>query len=530
MVLQELGAQINTALGKLNSAVVDDEAIDAVLKEIAGALLKSDVNVRVVSELRDNIRRQCQSEAFSASGTNKTRFVRNAVFRELVSVLSPEKEPFKPKKGKANVFMFVGLQGAGKTTTVAKFANYWQKKGWKTAMVCCDTFRAGALDQIKQNAVKLHVPFYGDPLEADPVKLAKVGTKHFRDEKYEIILVDTSGRHRQESELFEEMEQVMDVVSPDEVIFVMDSTIGQSVKEQAEAFKQSVDVGSVIVTKLDGHAKGGGALSAVAATGAPITFIGTGEHFDQFEKFEASSFVSRLMGMGDVKGLMEKIKDQQHLIDDQDMVERLKKGEFTLRDFRKHLDMVLGMGDVGDTISMIPGLSQILQQNSGGAAHAQNTFKVFMTCFDSMTEDELDGIFRTREKDPKDSKRFRLVYEKELTESRIRRIARGAGVDMGVVYGLLQQYNMYSGMMSSLGKKGFAGRAGDQKFQNMMQRNPNQMMKHLTQAMDPRMLQMLGGRDNLQEMMKQMGGMEGMQDMMRKMGAGGGLGGMPKRR
>ncbi|CAN0484202.1 unnamed protein product, partial [Ectocarpus sp. 8 AP-2014] len=171
-------------------------------------------------------------------------------------------------------------QGAGKTTTIAKFAHYWQRKGWKVAMVCADTFRAGAFDQLKQNATKLRCPFYGSYSEADPVRIADEGVQQFKQEKYEVIIVDTSGRHKQEDALFDEMKEIQEAVQPDNTTLIMDATQGQAVFDQAKAFHEAVAVGSVIITKLDGHAKGGGALSAVAATNSPITFLGGGEHFD----------------------------------------------------------------------------------------------------------------------------------------------------------------------------------------------------------------------------------------------------------
>lgn len=218
--------------------------------------------------------------------------------------VDPGVEPPKIQKGKPNVIMFVGLQGAGKTTTIAKFANHYLRKGFKCCMVCADTFRAGAYDQLKQNATKLRCPFYGSYTEADPVRIASEGVEQFKKEKYEVIIVDTSGRHRQEEALFEEMQEIRAAVDPQNVIFVLDATQGQAVHEQAESFHEAIDIGSVVITKLDGHAKGGGALSAVAATGAPILFLGSGEHFDDFEPFVAGSFVSRLLGMGDMTGLV----------------------------------------------------------------------------------------------------------------------------------------------------------------------------------------------------------------------------------
>jgi signal recognition particle subunit SRP54 len=216
--------------------------------------------------------------------------------------------PYAPRKKQANVIMFVGLQGCGKTTTCTKYAYMMKRKGFKCALVCADTFRAGAFDQLKQNATKAKIPFYGSYTETDPAMIAAEGVDKFKEEGYEIIIVDTSGRHMQEEALFEEMEQVSLAVEPDDVVFVMDSSIGQAAHDQASAFKGKVAVGSCIITKLDGHAKGGGALSAVAATGAPITHVGTGEHIEDFEDFEVKSFVSRMLGKGNIAGLMEKMK------------------------------------------------------------------------------------------------------------------------------------------------------------------------------------------------------------------------------
>ena len=161
-------------------------------------------------------------------------------------------------------------------------------------MICADTFRAGAFDQLKQNATKAQIPFYGSYTESDPVVIAREGVEKFKAENFEIIIVDTSGRHKQEDSLFEEMLQIQNVVVPDNIIFTMDASIGQACEAQALAFKDQVDIGSVIITKLDSHAKGGGALSAVAATRSPIIFIGTGEHIDEIEPYDTQGFISKL--------------------------------------------------------------------------------------------------------------------------------------------------------------------------------------------------------------------------------------------
>ena len=214
----------------------------------------------------------------------------------MTDLLDSGTRPKQPKRGKCSVIMMVGLQGNGKTTTCCKLAYYYKIRKWKVGVVCADTFRAGAFDQIRQNCTKIKVPYYGKRDETDPAIIAQNGVKLFKQKKFEIIIVDTSGRHKQQESLIEEMETISDCITPDHTIFVIDGSMGQMAESQAMAFKQRIDVGSVIVTKLDGHAKGGGALSAVAKTGASITFIGTGEHMNDLEKFKTQRFVPRILG------------------------------------------------------------------------------------------------------------------------------------------------------------------------------------------------------------------------------------------
>lgn len=239
----------------------------------------------------------------------------------------------------------VGLQGAGKTTTCTKLATYYTRRGYKTALVCADTFRAGAFDQLKQNATKARVPFYGSYTETDPVTIALSGVEKFRKERFEVIILDTSGRHRQESELFEEMVQISEAVEPDMTILVLDGAIGQAAEAQSKAFKEASNFGAIVVTKLDGHAKGGGAISAVAATKTPIVFIGTGEHMSDLEKFAPQPFISKMLGMGDMQGLIEQAQEVARADPDRQkkMREKLEKGEFTLRDFKEQMSTVLNM-------------------------------------------------------------------------------------------------------------------------------------------------------------------------------------------
>lgn len=467
------------------------------LKEICSALLEADVNVRLVKGLRENVRSVIDFEEM-AGGLNKRRMIQSSVFKELVKLVDPGVKAWQPTKGKPNVIMFVGLQGSGKTTTCTKLAYYYQKKGWKTSLICADTFRAGAFDQLKQNATKARIPFYGSYTEIDPVEIAKDGVDKFKSENFEILIVDTSGRHKQEDSLFEEMLQVYTAIQPDNVIFVMDASIGQACESQAKAFKEKVDVGSVVITKLDGHAKGGGALSAVAATKSPVIFIGTGEHIDDFESFKVQPFVSKLLGMGDIEGLIDKVNELK-LDDNEELMKKLKQGHFTLRDMYEQFQNIMKMGPFGQIMGMIPGFSSEFL-TKGGEQESMARLKKLMTIMDSMNDEELDSLDGER------------LLSKQ--PGRTQRVARGAGVSVREVNELLTQYKKFAQMVKKMGGIKGLFKGGDMS-KNV---NPSQMAKLNTQMakmMDPRVLH-------------QMGGMQGLQNMMRQFqqGAGGKMGNM----
>jgi len=366
MVLAELGGKLRESLRKLHvnssGGSLSTQQLNALLSDITRALIEADVNVKLCMSLRENIKNKVEPllEDDEDVGDNETnndgpqddkkakqllKLVQKTIVEELTNLLSTTTKPYVLRRGHSNIVLFVGLQGAGKTTTIAKVAHYYSKrKHWKVAMVCADTFRAGAFDQLRQNAAKLRIPFYGSYTEADPVKIAQDGVDQFVKDKYELILVDTSGRHKQEQSLLEEMQEISAVVNPHNTILVMDATQGQAVYDQAIAFHNAVNVGSVIVTKLDGHAKGGGALSAVAATQSPILFLGNGEHFDDLDPFDAESFVSQLLGFGNVKGLMEAMKDSTDKKQQQELMDKMAKGQFTLRDMYNQFERVMNMG------------------------------------------------------------------------------------------------------------------------------------------------------------------------------------------
>ncbi|KAJ2520829.1 Signal recognition particle [Coemansia sp. RSA 1939] len=498
MVLNELGARINGALQALSrEPVIDEKALDALLRELCGALLESDVNVRLVQQLRTNVKKRVNMEEL-ASSSNKRKVIQGAVFEELCSLVDPKKEAWTPRKGKQNVVMFVGLQGSGKTTSCTKLASYYKRKGMKIGLVCADTFRAGALDQLKQNASRAHIPYYGSYSEADPVQIAMDGVAMFKKDKFDVIIVDTSGRHKQEAELFAEMEQIAAAVKPDNTIFVMDGTIGQAADSQARAFKESVNIGSIIITKMDGHAKGGGAISAVAATESPIVFIGTGEHMHDLERFSARPFVSKMLGMGDLSGLVETVQDM-HLEKNEDMMKNLAKGVFTLKDMRDQLENILKMGPLNKIMGMMPGMSPEMMQGFD-ADESTRRLRSYMCIFDSMTEKELVS----------DGKLFD-------DEKRLRRVAMGSGVRTVEIQALLYQHRQFGQIVKKMGgPKGMLGKMNPNAMQQMA-KNPG--------SVNPAMLKQMGGMGGMQKMIQQMGGMGGVQNMMKQMMGGGGGGG-----
>ena len=492
MVLADLGEKIISALASLsNATVINEEVLDSMLKEVCAALLEADVNIRQVKQLRENVKLVIDFENM-AGGLNKRKMIQGAVAQELVKLVDPGVVPYQPLKRRPNVIMLVGLQGSGKTTTCTKLAYHYQKNGWKAALVCADTFRAGAFDQLKQNAIKARIPFYGDNAQVDPVVIAQEGVEMFKQEGFNFIVVDTSGRHKQEDSLFEEMLQVSNAVKPDNIIFVMDASIGQACEAQARAFKEKVDVGSVIITKLDGHARGGGALSAVAATKSPIIFMGTGEQIGDLEPFKTKPFIGKLLGFGDVEGLIDKI-NQVDQDENGQLIENLKKGLFTLRDMKEQFHNIMKMGPLSQIMAMIPGFRQNLMTKDGDQESTAR-LKKFMFIMDSMAEGELDHADGGK------------LFTKEPT--RISRVAKGSGVAEKDVKELISQYTQFAAVVK---KKGGIAAMLKGPGGNKAKLNHHQMAR----TMDPKVLQKMGGAKGIENIMRQL-----------QQGAAGGLGGL----
>jgi signal recognition particle subunit SRP54 len=317
------------------------------------------------------------------------------------------------------------------TTSAAKLARYFQKRGFRTALVCADTFRLGAYNQLQQLADRIKVPLIGDPTETRALEIAAKGVETFRKDNFEVILLDTAGRHKNEKDLIAEMKQVADQVNPDEVILVIDATIGQQASTQATAFNESTEIGSILLTKLDSSARGGGALSAVAVTGVPIKFIGMGEDIEELEPFNPSRFVGRLIGMGDLEGLVKKVREAENVVPEK-KVKAMLKGKFTLMDMYDQMEAMSGIGPLKRVINMIPGMSYRVPDDA--LEVAEDKIKKWKYIIQSMTIKEREN-------------------PKILNNSRFRRVARGSGTSEKEVKEVVKQYFTTRKLMRSMGKR-----------------------------------------------------------------------------
>ncbi len=352
MIKIKIFSGLNEAFRKLlRLPIVDKNAIKELVLDLQRALLSADVNYELVINLSERIEKRTTKE-HRPPGISLRDYTMKVVYDELTNFLGKKSYPIKVETAKPNIFLLVGIQGSGKTTSAAKLALFFKKKKFKTALVCANTYRPGAYDQLSQLAEKIEVEIYGEPDLKDSVKIAKNGVNHFINNKREVIIVDSAGRHKDEKDLMKEMIKIERSITPTEIILVIDGTLGQQAAKQAYAFNQATQIGSILVTKLDGSAKGGGALSAVAATGAPIKFIGIGERVDDIESFDPKSFVGRLIGIPDLNMILEKIKEAEIPIS-KEMQTKFLSGRFNLKDLYEQMKSVRKMGPMGKLLQMM---------------------------------------------------------------------------------------------------------------------------------------------------------------------------------
>lgn len=415
MVLDSLGKSLRGVLQKIaRGSTVDEALLAEVARDIQRALLQADVNVQLALDLTKRVRQRATEEKPPA-GASLRDFLVRIIYEEIRGILGKDRVfELKPRR-----ILLAGLFGQGKTTTAAKLARYFQKKGVRVGLVAADVHRPAAIDQLEQLSKKVGCEFYAN--RAEPRAEVIVQEALARFPPHLAIIVDTAGRSGIDPDLIQELARVRGVLQPEETLLVLDAAMGQTAGRSASAFHQAVGLTGVILTKLDGSAKGGGALSAVAVSGAPIVFIGTGEHLDELERFDPTRFVSRLLGMGDIQTLLERFEELTDKAEAQKAAENLMTGRFTLRDMRSQLESLGQMGPFSKLMSLFPNIggSKLDDQQM---QDTQVRLRRFRAILDSMNHQELD--------DPH-----------LIKGDRIHRIARGSGQKTQEVRSLLKYYD-----------------------------------------------------------------------------------------
>ena len=423
-MLGKLSSSLKDSIRKIAMAKrIDKQTVEELVRDIQRALIQADVKIALVKELSNRIRERSLKEKLTL---NPREHVIKVVYEELMNIIGKGVEvPLASQK-----IMMVGLHGTGKTSSCAKLARYFKKKGLKPAVICADVYRPAASDQLRQLCDSISVPFYDGadlPAGKSGMDIVKAGVRGF--EKYDIRIIDTAGRHALEEEMIEEIREIEELIRPEQRFLVLDASIGQQASVQARAFDDAVGITGIIITKMDGTAKGGGALSAVSETNSGIAFIGTGEKVDDIEKFESDRFISRLLGMGDLKSLIEMAEES---LEEKDVDKDILKGKFTLKDLYKQLEAVRKMGPFKKIMQMMPLGGLGVDLNDEMYQITEDKLGQFRVMMDSMTEEELN--------DPK-----------VIGGSRLRRIARGSGTSTAEVSALLKYHRLMQKMMKQLG-------------------------------------------------------------------------------
>jgi len=438
-VFQQLTQKFSDVLDKLKGRPkLTDANIDETLRQIRLNLLEADVNFKVVKEFCDRVKEKSLGEEIHKSLTPDRQFIK--VFHEsLVQLMGEATEPslaFKPPV----VIMMVGLQGSGKTTTAAKLARYFkQEKKRFPYLVPADVYRPAAIDQLKTLAGRIEVPVYDTHPKDDPVKICRKAVEIAEERGYDTVIIDTAGRMQIDKELMKELGRIKDKVSVQHSILVVDAMVGQEAVNVAKSFHELLDISGVILTKMDGDARGGAALSVRYVTGRPIYFAGIGEKIEDLEPFYPDRVASRILGMGDVMSLIEKAQKEFDADEAKQMAQKVMRSEFNLEDFRKQLGQMKKLGSMEKIMGMLPGMGSI--SDKVDPKDVEREFKRKEAIINSMTLKERLNV-------------------KILNGSRRLRIAKGSGTQVSEVNRLLKEFEQMQKMMKRFGKFGLKGLRG----------------------------------------------------------------------
>lgn len=420
-MLGDLSSKLKTAIEKLSRSDADKEAVEELVKDIQRALISGDVDVSLVFELSESIRKKSSEKL--PTGLTRREHVVKVVYDELTRILGEEKAPITLGQKK---ILLVGLFGSGKTTTAAKLAKYYKNKGLSVSLICCDTVRPAAFEQLQQLAASIDVPFYGKKGERDPSKVLKEVLKSI---KSDVVIVDSSGRNALDKELMNEIRGIHEVFEkhdarPYEKILVIPADIGQAAKEQAHAFNQ-IGITDIIVTKLDATAKGGGAITACYETGAKVKFITVGEKTSDLEEYDPKRFVSRLLGFPDLETLLEKARQSI----DEKKAAKVVSGDFTIEEFYEQIEGMQSMGSFSKILDMM-GAGKLANKVPNMDVQ-QDKMKKWKFAIQSMTLEE-------------------RANPDIINSSRVRRIATGCGLTEHEVRELISNYTKVKKMIKKM--------------------------------------------------------------------------------
>ena len=440
-MLENLTDKLGNALRNLRGVgKLTEENMAEALKEVRQALLSADVHFKVARQFVNDVKEQCVGQEVLKSITPGQQVIK-IINDELVKLLgegATELEDKKPLR-----IMMVGLHGSGKTTSSGKLARYLaKKKEYRPALVACDVYRPAAIEQLELLAKNEGCTFYGDREEKDVVTIGKRGLKAAKDADANLIIFDTAGRLQIDEDLIEEIKELKNAVKPDEILLVADSALGQEAVNVAKHFHDAVQCTGIILTKLDGDARGGAALSMKSISHVPIKFMGTGEKADEFDLFHPDRMASRILGMGDVVSLVEKAQETIDEKEAERIAEKMRKNEFDLEDFLQQMQQVKKMGSLNSIMSMMPGMSGM----EVGEAEEKKMART-------------EAIILSMTKQERRAPRL-------LRGSRLKRIANGSGVQVRDVNAMLKQFNQMQKMMRMM--RGGKGRKMMKAMQSQM--------------------------------------------------------------
>ena len=442
MAFESLSDKLTEAFKRLRGKGRLTEAdVKEAMREVKLALLEADVNFKVVKDFVKTVTARATG-ADVLESLSPAQMVIKIVNEELCALMGSENQKLNISSKSPSVVMLVGLQGAGKTTNGAKLAGYMRKQGKRPLLVACDVYRPAAIKQLETVGAQLEIPVF-QMGQGNPVEIAKAGIEHAKKHGNDLVFLDTAGRLHIDETLMTELKNIKEAVDPAEILLVIDAMIGQDAVATATAFDEALDVTGVMLTKLDGDARGGAALSIKALTGKPIKFAGIGEKLDQIETFHPDRMASRILGMGDVLTLIEKAEQAFDEKKAEELAERLRQNKFTLTDYYDQLQQLKGMGSLQDVAGMIPGMDTKALQGAS---------------FDEKAMGRIEAIIQTM-----------TPYEREnpnvLNSSRKKRIAAGSGTTVVDINRLLKQFEMMQKLTQQMtnmtkrrkGKKGGMG-------------------------------------------------------------------------